>query len=466
MLRPSVVFREGDLVPVVEWSVAPSGWLGAVVIFALSASAATSSEGGADRSAAARVTLPVIRSFEYVGDNRVVLDKRDDWRDPSSARERQVTTGGSDAGLALLASYQWGRPVRVRVMVQMAAAPPPGVVVTLTGQSAEGLLSMPPSKPIGSTEGGALIEFAPTAQENLPARITNVAGQVRWELKVGRHRIILGRSQHVVLVTAGPPRRAESWPVAGVGAEPELRDHNAFTAFRLEHAVLIASGARSATEAAEHIWRYAMHHYDLSADSDLNPWELLDEDGAGQCMTVASFIEAAVKMLGFPGGRVVYVYPSLTRPKNPTLVATPHPVIPGAFTVEGSDYDLRGQFRTVGTGGATSGSLARHSPEQAAAHQGAHGVERLKMRDGYGELHNYATAFVVDEGGIRSYFGGGYSRGPYHTAEDFLAAACTAVVWAYEVGDSDEWKTICDLPGPGYWWGNGERFHPPEKSVK
>jgi hypothetical protein len=51
---------------------------------------------------------------------------------------------------------------------------------------------------------------------------------------------------------------------------------------------------------------------------------------------------------------------------------------------------------------------------------------------------------------------------PYHTAEDFLAAACTAVVWAYEVGDSDEWTTICDQPGPGYWWGTGERFHSPQ----
>ncbi len=190
---------------------------------------------------------------------------------------------------------------------------------------------MPPAKPIGSTEGGTLIEFAPTAAENLPERIAKVAGQLKWVLRAGRRTIILGRSQHVVLVTAGTPRRAESWPVAGAGAGAEiaLSDHNAFTAFRLEHAVLIASGSRSATEAAEHVWRYAMHHYDLSGDSDLNPWELLDEDSAGQCMTVASFIEAAVKMLGFPGGRVVYVYPSLSRPKNPALVATPHPIIPG-----------------------------------------------------------------------------------------------------------------------------------------
>jgi hypothetical protein len=403
----------------------------------------------------------VIQSIEYVGDNRVVLDKRDDWRDPASAREWQVIGDGSVASLARLASYTWGQPVRVRVAVQLAEAPPPGVVMTLSGRSAEGLLSMPPAKPVGSMKGGTLIEFAPTAAENLPASIAKVAGHLQWELRVGRRTIILGRSQHVVLVTAGVPRRAESWPVAGVGAELALGDHNAFTAFRLEHAVLIASGTRSATEAAEHVWRYAMHHYDLSADSDLNPWELLDEDGAGQCMTVASFIEAVVKMLGFASGRVVYVYPSLSRPKNPSLVATPHPIIPGAFTVEGSDYDLRGQFRTVGAIAATSGFLASHSPEQAAAHQGAHGVERLKMRDGHGELHNYATAFVVEEGGIRSYFGGGYSRGPYHTAEDFLSAACTAVVWAYEVGDSDEWTTICDQPGPGYWWGTGQRFHPP-----
>ena len=232
MLRPSDAFRESDLVPlVVGWGVALSGWLGAVVILALSASAA-GAEGAADRSAAARVRSPVIQSIEYVGDNRVVLDKRNDWRDPATARERQVIGNGSVASLALLASYRWGQPVRVRVMVQMADSPPPGVVVTLAGRSAEGLLSMPPTKPIESTKGGTLIEFAPTAAENLPERIAKVAGQLQWELRVGRRTIILGRSQHVVLVTAGAPRRAESWPVAGVGAELALGDHNAFTAFR------------------------------------------------------------------------------------------------------------------------------------------------------------------------------------------------------------------------------------------
>jgi hypothetical protein len=57
---------------------------------------------------------------------------------------------------------------------------------------------MPPARPIGSTKGGTLIEFAPTAAENLPARIAEVAGQLQFQLKVGRRTTILGRSQHVV----------------------------------------------------------------------------------------------------------------------------------------------------------------------------------------------------------------------------------------------------------------------------
>ena len=48
-------------------------------------------------------------------------------------------------------------------------------------------------------------------------------------------------------------------------------------------------------------------------------------------------------------------------------------------SVEGPDYDMRGQFRwTVGNNAAASpGPLVRHSPQQAAPHQGAHGVEPL-----------------------------------------------------------------------------------------
>jgi hypothetical protein len=146
-------------------------------------------------------------------------------------------------------------------------------------------------------------------------------------------------------------------------------------------------------------------------------------------------------------------------PKNPKLTATPHPQIPGAFTVEGPEYDVRGQFRNV-AGGAASGPGGLHAREQAALHQGAHGVERLKMRDWLGELHNYATAFVVEDGGVVSYFAGGYGQMGYHTAQDFLAAACTAVVWTYERSDSNEWETICAEPGPAYWWRTGERYRP------
>jgi hypothetical protein len=219
-------------------------------------------------------------------------------------------------------------------------------------------------------------------------------------------------------------------------------------------AVRIADGATNANSAAKLAWQMAMHHYDLDGDPDMNPWMLLAPGEAGQCMTSAAFIEGVVNLLGFVGGSVVYVYPSLKRPTSPDAVVIAHPLIRGAFTVEAPTYDLRGQFRTVVTGTGGGG----HTAQQAAHHRGAHGIERLKMRDYHGGLHNYAAAFVVLENGSRSYFGGGYSVAPYHDAQTFLAAACTAVVWTFEEGTSDEWETICDHPGPGYWWLTGRPF--------
>ena len=276
---------------------------------------------------------------------------------------------------------------------------------------------------------------------------------MRWKLTWRGGAIPLGRTRHLLVVLAGAPRPADAWPVSGRGTDPPRPDHNAFTAFRLMAAAHIADGAASANAAAERAWRTTIRHYDLSADSDLNPWALLAEGTGGQCMTTAAFVEAVVDILGFEGGHISYVYPTLRRPKNPALTAIPNPHLPGAFTVEAADYDVRGQFRTV-TGVAVP-RAGEHSIAQAALHKGAHGVERLKMRDFHGQLHNYATAFVVDEGGTRSYYGGGYSTAPYHSADSFLAAACTAVVWAYEEGDSDEWETVCNRPGPALEWATG-----------
>jgi hypothetical protein len=138
------------------------------------------------------------------------------------------------------------------------------------------------------------------------------------------------------------------------------------------------------------------------------------------------------------------------------VTAISHPRIAGAFTVEAAAYDVHGQFRTIAGSGAPG--TRQHSPAQAERHRGSHGVERLKMLDGNHELHNYATAFIVEEDGARAYFGGGYSRGPYSTAEAFLAAACVAAVWTYEVGASDQWESVCDAPGGGYVWSTGAPF--------
>ena len=199
-----------------------------------------------------------------------------------------------------------------------------------------------------------------------------------------------------------------------------------------------------------------------AAAADQLPAHLAFEGGAGQCMTAAAFIEAVVNILGFSGGRIVYVYPTLSRPRNtgvPGVLAIPNPHLPGAFTVEATDYDVRGQFRTVD--GAALGEPGHHAAAESRRHHGAHGIERLKFRDGFGELHNYATAFVVEEAGVRSYFGGGYSVAPYHSADSFLAAACVDVVWAYEdEGGRDAWETTCDRPGPAYVWSTGARIRP------
>ena len=415
------------------------------------------------RTAVGRAAAPTIGCFQYQGDHGVLLDKEDDWRDPSSERERQIIGAPADCSRVPLASYTRGETVRAHVRIALPAAPRRGAIVTLLGRSADRRLAMlPASRPAPAVDGATILAFDVRSAEPLPDEIGELATEVRWELSIDGRTTDLGTRRHVILVTAGPSLRASSWPVAGGGAEPPRADHNAFTAFRLQHVARIARGARTATAAAEKIWRYAMHHYDLGADGDLNPWQLLDEQGAGQCMTVAAFIEAAVRILGFSAGRVVYVYPSLSRPRTPTTpgapepTATPHPLIPGAFTIEAHDYDVRGQFRYV-TGSAADAPGARHSARQAALHRGAHGIERLKMRDWNGELHNYATAFVVDDDGPPAYFGGGYSAGPYHTAQDFLAAACTAVVWTYE-SEADAWETICDEPGPGYWWSTGEPY--------
>jgi hypothetical protein len=331
--------------------------------------------------------------------------------------------------------------------------PPPELV----GESTQGWLAMRSTSP-GRLDDAGLIAFDLVAAEPLPHTITDLAGEIRWKLVRGGRSVEMGRTRHRVLVTAGPPRRARAWAVTGVGTEPPRPDHNAFTVFRLREAVRIARGAATATAVAERAWRVAMYHYDLSADPAQNPWALLEEGTAGQCMTTGAFIEAVFDILGFDNGRVAYVYPSLSRPTNPRLTTIPHRRIPGAFTVEGPEYDVRSQFRTVA--GATAAGARGHSAAAAARHGGAHGIERLKMRDGHGELHNYATAFVVEEDGGRAYFGGGYSKGPYPTADAFLAAACTAVVWAYEEGDSGDWETICDAPDAGYWWETGERFRP------
>jgi len=347
--------------------------------------------------------------------------------------------------------------VRARVVVAvgpaLARAPE---TLTLIGQSAQAWLSM--SSGAGRAHGPDAVQFEVSARAQLPERIALVSGEIRWSLQQARGRsIACGRTSHTVLVTAGPPRPALSWPVSGDRGDAARVDHNAFTVARMKAAVEIAAGASSATVAAERAWRAAIRHYDLGADRDVNPVQLLMPDAGGQCMTTASFIEAVVGILGFTGGTFVDVYPSFRKAADPRAAAYAHPVIRGAYTIEAAAYEAPRQFRKVVVGPAPG--AGEHSAAEAARHGGRRGFERLKFRDVHGALHNYASAFVVEENGQRSYFGGGYAS-VYHDAVTFLAGACTAVVWAFDDGD-DDWESICERPGPAYWWATGLPFSSP-----
>jgi hypothetical protein len=402
----------------------------ALVAFAPSASASASEQ---------RFELT---GFAYMSDHKVALAKADDWEDPRTPGERRViatvftgpaTRGG--AAIVPLATHTWGTTVHARAVVLLGPRFALDSSARLAGQSNVAELSFASTGPPELRDGVAVFEVVSPAP--LPRAIATLEGEVRWTLVARGRSFPVGRSRHTMLVTAGTPRPAASWP-----------SHNAFTAFRLRGAARVAVGSTTANATAERAWRLMMSHYDLGADRDVNPWSLLAEGTSGQCMTTAAFVEAVVNALGFEGGRIVYVYPSFRRPEDPAAIAIPHPRLPGAFTIESPQYDIRGQFRSV---------VRAHSPAQARRHAGTHGIERLKFRDWQGELHNYATAFVIDEGGVRSYYGGGYSAGPYHAADAFLACACQTVVWAYEQGNDEAWETECDEPGPVFAWATGAR---------
>lgn len=431
-----------------------------VALSALLATVLARSAMAADSGDVLAVSSPSA-TFEYQNDHRALMAKADDWNDPTGPDDRRLLAHGARALVpgkhveVPVASFPWGAAVRAQVRV--AARFCDRGRSTLEAKTTSRWLAFVAEGP-GHLEQDGTCLFGLTTQVPLPHAIGELEGEVQWTIRIGRRSVRLGWSRHALLITAGPPLRAQAWAMTGVGTVPQRPDHNAFTVYRLRGAIRIANGASTGTAAAEAAWRYSQKHYDIFADPELNPWALLEADQYGQCMTAGAFIEAVYSILGFQSGRIVYVYPALTRPKNPSLRSYPHAAIPGAFAVEGDAYDVRGQFRSVLVD--ASSAAPKHSATQAARHRGAHGIERLMFRDRIGHLHNYATAFVVDEEGRKSYFGGGYGGRPYHDAESFLAAACSAVVWVYEEGNSDEWANICDGPDSGYVWDTGKRFRP------
>lgn len=433
--------------------------LGVLVATALARSDAALA---ADDGSGAKSASPPSATFEYQNDHRALLAKADDWRDPTRPDERRLVADGAPPALVPgkqvdipFASVTWGSAVRARVRV--SARNCGGIPPSLEAKANSPWLAFVADGPGRLDQDGACT-FTLVAREPLPYVIRELEGEVQWTIKTGRRRVGLGRSHHTLFVTAGPPQRAQAWAMTGVGTVPPRPDHNAFTVYRLRGAIRVANGAGTGTAAAAAAWRYTQKHYDIFANPELNPWALLETEQYGQCMTAGALIEAIYAILGFQTGKVVYVYPALTRPKNPNLRTFPHAVIPGSFTVESDAYDVRGQFRWVVAD--ASPVMHKHSTVEAARHRGAHGIERLMFRDWTGHLHNYATAFVVEEEGHKTYFGGGYEGRPYHDAESFLAAACIAVVWVYEEGSSDEWENICDGADSGYVWNTGERFRP------
>jgi hypothetical protein len=424
---------------------------------------------GAARAAnaanAAPARAPALLSLDDLNDRGPLLAKDDSAADPVTLAERTVISAlgpvvvavaGDGRGQARPVIHAAGTTIRARAVVAVDRRLATNAeAFRLAGASSVGALSFV-SGPGRPGQDGASIVFELMAHRPLPSTIALVEGEIRWSL-VRRYRrpLACGWTKHTVFVTAGPPLPARAWPITGARAGDEgaagAEDHNAPTVARLRAAVSAARGARTATEAATLAWRAAVAHFSLDADPGANPWDLVATGARGQCMTTAALIESMVALLGFTGGSVVYVYPAFGRARAPGAQSFPHPLIRGAYTIEAPVYDPRGQLRSVA---ADPG----HAGRAGALHRGTHGVERLKMRDFRGGLHNYAAAYVVEEGGARSYFGGGYSAGPYHDAPSFLAAACTAAVWTYERDEAEVWDTVCDRPASGYWWATGLPF--------
>jgi hypothetical protein len=176
------------------------------------------------------VSLPSA-TFEYQNDHRALVAKADDWHDPTRPEDRRLVADGSARALVPgkqveipLASVTWGSAVRARVRV--SAKDCGRVFPTLEAKANSPWLAFVAEGPGRLEEDGTCI-FALAAREPLPHAIGELEGEVQWTMKTGRRRVGLGRSHHALLITAGPPQRAQAWAMTGVGTVPPRPDHNA-----------------------------------------------------------------------------------------------------------------------------------------------------------------------------------------------------------------------------------------------
>ncbi len=229
----------------------------------------------ADDGVGAQSISPLSAAFEYQNDHRALLAKVDDWRDPARPEERRLV---ADTALPVLvpgkqvdiplASVTWGSAVGARISV--SAKDCGRIPMALEAKANSPWLAFVADGPGRSDENG-ICTFTLAAREPLPRVIRELEGDVQWTIKTGRRRVDLGRSHHVLLVTAGPPQYAQAWAMTGVGTIPLRPDHNAVTVYRLRGAIRVANGASTGTAAAAAAWRYSQKHYDIFANPEAQP---------------------------------------------------------------------------------------------------------------------------------------------------------------------------------------------------
>jgi hypothetical protein len=400
------------------------------------------------------ITSIKVLTIEYYTDHMRLCDKRDDWHDSATAAEQRLIAElkpeyrqGQNGDRAQPVSHSWGEHIGLKVVLKVEPPDADPETGTLIGESERNALSF--ASGTVSFTGGVMTVFA-VAKAALPPQIDLIDGvAVRW--KVTTHvktHSPCGESKLEIYVTAGKPGPASSWPMA----DNNGWNHNWITAFRMKHAVKVAAGQAHEHDIVKKIWESYGGAYDLSADGNLNPWNLAASGETAQCMTICAFIESAAAMLGLVG-TVVYCWPAFEDSKEPNVTKSVKPGNPTVWALASPRF--HGATRSIS------------SPPHSVHHQHNRfaGWEIVAMVDHGGTLakwtpgwNNYEATFrYTDPGGVTRYYGGG---GPIEdTPAQVLDRVCALIAWCYRTSQS--WRSFCWPPGPIRWWTSPRTPWPP-----